>query len=117
MATNRETFDTATIAVNINVARDREERSFHVRLKIDNLNIEDVFDKRRSDRLLNLFRSRFWEAASDDLQLTFADSALNQGGRRPLQPSAKDGVVLQLGSRHNFSSSLIDLDRETEPLR
>ena len=116
VATNRETFDTATIAVNINVARDREERSFHVRLKIDNLNIEDVFDKRRSDRLLNLFRSRFWEAASD-LQLTFADSALNQGGRRPLQPSAKDGVVLQLGSSHNFSAALRALDAETAPLR
>ena len=31
---------------------------------------------------------------SQDLQLTFADSVLSLGGRRPLQPSLKDGVVV-----------------------
>ena len=66
---------------------------------------------------MELFKSRFWPDSSEDLHLSFADSALNVGGRRPLKPSIKDGVVIQLGSRHNFSESLFALDRETGPLR
>ena len=66
---------------------------------------------------MELFKSRFWPVSSEDLHLSFADSALNVGGRRPLKPSVKDGVVIQLGSRHNFSESLFGLDRETGPLR
>ena len=117
MATNRDTFETGYLILNINSHKAKESPNHHVRLKIDNLNIEDVFDKRRSDRLLDLFRSRFWLEAAEDLHLTLADSALNLGGRRPLKPSIKDGVIIQLGSSHNLSQSLLDLDRETEPLR
>ena len=64
-------------------------------------NFQDVFDQRRTDRLLNLFKSRFWPEASDDLHLTFADSALAVGGRRPLKPSVKDGVVVQVSDDDN----------------
>ncbi len=39
------------------------------------------------------------------------------GYRRPLVPSLKDGLVLLLASSANFSSDLVDLDRETSPLR
>ena len=66
---------------------------------------------------MDLFKLRFWPKSSEDLHLSFADSALNVGGRRPLKPSVKDGVVVQLGSSHNFSESLLALDRETGPLR
>ena len=117
MATNRDTFETGYLILSINSHKAKETPNHHVRLKIDNLNIEDVFDKRRSDRLLDLFRSRFWLEAAEDLHLTLADSALNLGGRRPLKPSIKDGVVIQLGSSHNLSQSLLELARETEPLR
>ena len=37
--------------------------------------------------------------------------------RRPLMPTERDGVVLQLGSHANFSKDLLLLDRETSPLR
>ena len=37
--------------------------------------------------------------------------------RRPLRPTERDGVVLKLGSNENFSTDLIELDRETTPLR
>ena len=34
-----------------------------------------------------------------------------------MRPTDKDGVVLQLGSFSNFSKDLLELDRETTPLR
>ena len=40
VATNRDTFETGTLLININVHKDGEGDTFHVRLKIDNLNIE-----------------------------------------------------------------------------
>ena len=116
LATNTETFDTSRLVVSLHT-QTRAENLYQVRLKIDNLNIEDVFDETRKGRLLSLFKTRFWTEATDDIHLSFAESALKVGGRRPLRPSSKDGVVVRLGSGHNFSSSLLDLDRETEPLR
>lgn len=117
VATDRDTFETGNLFVTVNVQRSHQHQNFGVRLKIDNLNLEDVFDKQRTDRILNLFRSRFWENAAEDLHLTFVDSAINLGGRRPLKPTNKDGVIIELGSHHKFSDSLISLDKETEPLR
>ena len=116
LATNTETFHTSKLVVSLHT-QTRADNRYQVKLKIDNLNIEDVFDETRKGRLLNLFKTRFWPEAADDLHLSFADSAIKVGGRRPLKPSSKDGVVVRLGSSHNFSSSLIDLDQETEPLR
>ena len=55
--------------------------------------------------------------AFEDIHLTFADSAVDLGGRRPLKPSHKDGVIIRLGSRSNFSEPLFALDSETQPLR
>ena len=52
-----------------------------------------------------------------DIHLTFADSAIELGGRRPLKPTHKDGVVVHLGSCSNFSEPLLALDSETQPLR
>ena len=117
LATNRDTFEASSFYLVIDTVDDDSNQDFHVRLKIDNLNIEDIFDKRRLDRLMELFKTKFWMTASEDLQLTFAESALNLGGRRPLKPSFKDGIVVQLSSSHNFSEALINLDAETEPLR
>lgn len=119
LATNRDTFETSLLYLTINIVKTTAYSGSvnHMKLKIDNLNIDDVFDKRRQDRLLDLFKTRFWTEAASDIHLTFADSALNLGGRRPLKPSIKDGVVIQLSSRVNFSRSLLDLDAETAPLR
>ena len=60
---------------------------------------------------------RFWLEAFEDIHLTFADSAIELGGRRPLKPSHKDGVVVLIGSQSNFSEPLVALDSETQPLR
>ena len=39
------------------------------------------------------------------------------GYRKPVVPSEKDGLVVYLGSQANFSQDLLELDRETTPLR
>jgi len=117
VATNRETFSTAVLTIKIKVIKKFSPSRNQVQMKIDNLNIEDIFDLHRRERLENLFKSRFWLESYVDLHLTYADSVLELGGRRPLKPSHKDGVILHLGSQANFSKSLIALDRETRPLR
>ncbi len=117
-----------------------KQAAFAVKLKIDNLNLEDIFDLHRLKNLMSLFKDRLWTESDQDLHLvrnlgsdvqlklcssgiylymcqTFVASALDVGYRRPLMPSPKDGVVLHLGSSANFSSDLLDLDRETSPLR
>ena len=116
LATDTQTFNTHRRLLSIHTTH-KVTNQFQVNIKIDNLNIEDVFDERRKGRLLDLFKTRFWPEAAEDIHLSFADSALRVGGRRPLKPSSKDGVVVRLGSSREFSSSLIALDQETEPLR
>ena len=117
LATDTETFNTHRRLLSVHTHQHRHINQYQVNIKIDNLNIEDVFDERRKGRLLDLFKTRFWTEAAKDVHLSFAESALKVGGRRPLKPSSKDGVVVRLGSSNNFSSSLLALDRETEPLR
>jgi hypothetical protein len=58
-----------------------------------------------------------WMESHRDLRLTLADSALAQGGRRPVRPTGKDGLVLQVGSSAAPGPRLLELDRETGPLR
>ena len=116
LATNTDTFVTSKLVVSLHT-QTRANNRYQVTLKIDNLNIEDIFDETRKGRLLSLFKTRFWPEAAGDIHLSFAESAIKVGGRRPLKPSSKDGVVVRLGSRYNFSSTLLDLDMETEPLR
>ena len=43
--------------------------------------------------------------------LTFAESAVLLGWRRPLEPSRQDGVVVRVGAAANFSAELLALDR------
>jgi len=117
VATNRHTFQTSQLLLNIHVENEGSLPRSEVQLKIDNLNIEDIFDKHRIQRLMGIFKQRFWLEAFEDIHLTFADSAIELGGRRPLKPSHKDGVVVLIGSQSNFSEPLVALDSETQPLR
>jgi len=117
VATNRHTFQTGQLVLNIHVENEPSQPKSEVQLKIDNLNIEDIFDKHRIQRLMGIFKQRFWLEAFEDIHLTFADSAIELGGRRPLKPTHKDGVVVHVGSQSNFSEPLLALDSETQPLR
>ena len=101
VATNRDTFETGLLKVVINVTSSIASpgaASFNVKLKIDNLNIEDIFDPHRLKNLKSLYTEQFWPESKSDLHLTFIASSLVVGYRRPLRPTEKDGVVLQLGT-------------------
>ena len=67
--------------------------------------------------LKGIFKHHLWKESSKDLHLTFIASSVDVGYRRPVIPTEKDGVVLQLGSNSNFSEELLELNRETSPLR
>lgn len=83
-------------------------------MKINNLIVEDILD--RKDEIVDLFRNVLWKN-TDDLYMTMIASPLDIGGRAPLNPKAKEGVVLRLSSRSDFSTDLLLLDRETEPVK
>jgi hypothetical protein len=125
VATDRATFRTALLTAAIHVTEGPGHVA-EVNLKINNLNIEDVFDDRRMERLKELFtndKTGLWPESRGSLHLAFADSVPELGGRRPLQPQLKDGVVVRCGaallplttpriaSSANFSELLRSLDR------
>jgi len=116
VVTDRHTFKTGLLAVDINV-EEAVNDNFEVNLKINNLNIEDIFDWQRMERLKKVFQNNLWQESHEDLRLTYADSVPQLGGRKPLNPNLKDGVVIRLASSSNFSLALEELDRETQPLR
>ena len=73
VSTNRETFETGLLKLIINITNKSDTSSaalYNVKLKIDNLNIEDIFDAHRLENLKNLFKNQFWPQSQDDLHLT-----------------------------------------------
>ncbi|XP_071446057.1 epsilon-sarcoglycan isoform X2 [Hetaerina americana] len=113
---DKETYETRRHVVHVNVIEKPDPSRFDVALKIDNLNVEDLFDSPRMDRLLDVFRKRLWRESVSDLHLTFLASAVYLGARRPLRPSEEEGVVLRVGSAHPFSVALLELQEEVRPL-
>ena len=66
--------------------------------------------------LKGIFKHHLWKNSSKDLHLTFIASSIDVGYRRPVIPSEKDGVVLQLGSNSNFSEELLELFEHMESM-
>ena len=56
VATNTDTFETGLLTMNLTVLANPVPANKYIRLKINNYNIEDIFD--RIDRLKNVFRER-----------------------------------------------------------
>ncbi|KAF6208759.1 hypothetical protein GE061_014498, partial [Apolygus lucorum] len=90
---------------------------YEIRLKIDNLNIEDLFDPHRLFNLLRIFTTILWPESADNLYMTFLVSAVKLGARLPLSPNDGEGVVVHLGSSSKFSETLEHLEQEVLPLR
>jgi Sarcoglycan alpha/epsilon. len=65
-------------------------------MKIDNLNVEDMFDSYRLNRLLDVFRRELWHESKNDLYVTFLASAVHLGARHPLRPNEGEGLVFEL---------------------
>lgn len=60
-------------------------------MKIDNLNVEDMFDVQTMDNLKDVLRKQLWKDSQDDLYLTFLASAVEMGARKPLNPEEGEG--------------------------
>lgn len=67
-----------------------EPAKYEIQMKIDNLNIDDLFDGQKLQMLMNVFKEVLWSDA-DDLYATFLDSAIKLGARLPLKPQEGEG--------------------------
>ncbi|XP_070154445.1 alpha-sarcoglycan isoform X3 [Polyergus mexicanus] len=112
---NKHTYETRHKVLDMNVLERENLTKYEVHLKIDNLNVEDMFDRNRTEKLLDIFRKKLWKGAAD-LYVTFLASAIELGARLPLKPSEGEGVIVRLGSTMPFSQELNELQEEVKPL-
>lgn len=87
-----------------------------VQMKIDNLNWVHLTDPGRVENLKNIFRIDLWPESKNDLHISFMESAIKMGGRVPVQPQQKEGIIVHLSSHTAFSKRLIELQEEVRPL-
>ncbi|XP_076165424.1 sarcoglycan alpha [Ptiloglossa arizonensis] len=87
---NKHTYETRYKVLDMNVSQKANLTKYEVHLKIDNLNVEDMFDRNRTEELLDIFRKKLWKNAPD-LYVTFLASAIELGARLPLKPSEGEG--------------------------
>ncbi|KDR16217.1 epsilon-sarcoglycan isoform X2 [Zootermopsis nevadensis] len=113
---NRDNYETRRRVVQINVQEKPDPAKYEVQMKVDNLNVEDMFDSYRLNRLLDIFRCELWRESEGDLYVTFLASAVHLGARHPLRPNEGEGVVLRIGSTAEFSTALVKLQDEVKPL-
>ncbi|KRT80087.1 hypothetical protein AMK59_8667 [Oryctes borbonicus] len=113
---NRKTYETKRHQLVIVVVEKLSPAKYEVQLKIDNLNVEDMFDVDRMDRLKDVFKKHLWNDSEEDLYMTYLASAVDLGARLPLNPKEGEGVVVRLGSKAQFSDELAKLQDEVRPL-
>lgn len=73
-------------------------------------------DPGRVENLKNIFKHDLWPESKSDLHLSFMESAIAMGGRRPLRSTQREGVIVYLASHAPFSDRLIELQEEVRPL-
>lgn len=96
VALNRKNYETRRITMPIHITEKLNPAKYEVQLKIDNLNVDDMFDVERMDRLMDVFRKRLWKDSQDDLYVTFLASAIQLGARLPLNPNEGEGYIYRL---------------------
>ncbi|XP_054744634.1 epsilon-sarcoglycan isoform X3 [Anastrepha obliqua] len=115
VALNKQNYETRTAKLSIFVAQKLPSLNI-IQMKIDNLNWVHLMDPGRVENLRNIFRKDLWPESENDLSVVFMESAVNMGGRLPLRPQQREGVVVHLGSSAQFSSRLKELQEEVRPL-
>ncbi|XP_031351991.1 epsilon-sarcoglycan isoform X1 [Photinus pyralis] len=113
---NRQNYETRHHILTIHINEKPYPAKSEVHLKIDNLNVEDMFDHERVERLKNVFRRSLWRESGKDMHMTFLASAVQLGARLPPNPDEGEGVVVRIGSRVHLSNELIKLQKEVKPL-
>lgn len=88
---NRKNYITRHETIVIHVTEKLNPARHEVHMKIDNLNVEDMFDVETMERLKDVFRKQLWKDSEDDLYLTFLVSAVKLGARKPLDPKEGEG--------------------------
>nr|CAH0110003.1 unnamed protein product [Daphnia galeata] len=116
VAFNLLTFETSAKEITINRVNKEEPAARQIKLKIHNLNLDDLMDKQKQMKLLDIFRKILWPTSTSDLHFVELYSALAFGGRRPARQQDGEGVFLTLGSNAEFSEVLRELEREVSPL-
>lgn len=91
VALNKHNYETRIERVNINIAEKLNRAKYQVHMKINNLNVDDMFDVARMDSLKDVFRKQLWLDSEDDIYLTFLSSAITLGARKPLNPNEGEG--------------------------
>lgn len=91
VALNRKTYETKYHVLPIHIIEKLNPAKSEVHLKIDNLNVEDMFDTERIKRLKDVFTDTLWKDSLPDLYVTFLASAVQLGARLPLNPSEGEG--------------------------
>lgn len=88
---NRKNYETKMYTLTIHINEKLNPARNEVQLKIDNVNVEDLFDVEKMDRLKDIFRKQLWKNSQDDLYLTFLASAVQMGARLPANPTEGEG--------------------------
>nr|CAG4640806.1 EOG090X04W0 [Eulimnadia texana] len=116
VAFSRQTYEVFHKTLNVEVNQKPETARRLIKLKIHNLNVEDLMDVAVRKRLLEVFQNSMWPESSDDLHFVDLVSALQVGDRKPVNPNEKEGVLVTLGSRAEFSEALRNVQREVSNL-
>ncbi|XP_033249962.1 epsilon-sarcoglycan isoform X1 [Drosophila miranda] len=119
IALNRQNFETRITDLAMSVCQKFPTPNV-VQMKIDNLNWVHLMDPGRVENLRNIFRKDLWPSSKEDLSVVFMESAVNMGGRLPLRPQQREGllsrVIVHVGSVAQFSPRLKELQEEVRPL-
>ncbi|XP_037927914.1 epsilon-sarcoglycan isoform X2 [Teleopsis dalmanni] len=115
VALNKANYETRTVVLSIFISQKFPAPNV-IQMKIDNLNWVHLMDPGRVENLRNIFRKDLWTESENDLSLVFMESAVNMGGRLPLRPQQREGVIVHLGSFAQFSKRLKELQEEVRPL-
>ncbi|XP_017047993.1 epsilon-sarcoglycan isoform X2 [Drosophila ficusphila] len=115
VALNRQNYETRHVVISMFVAYKFPTPNV-VQMKINNLNWVHLMDPGRVENLRNIFRNDLWQNSREDLSVVFMESAVNMGGRLPLRPQQREGVIVHVGSFAQFSPRLMELQEEVRPL-
>ncbi|XP_037920171.1 epsilon-sarcoglycan isoform X2 [Hermetia illucens] len=115
VALNKQSYETRRKTLTIIIANKVPAANL-VQMKIDNLDWVHLMDPGRVENLKNIFRKDLWPSSDLDLHLVFMESAVKMGGRVPLRPQQREGVIVHLGSNSPFSDRLKELQEEVRPL-
>ncbi|XP_064465741.1 epsilon-sarcoglycan-like [Ornithodoros turicata] len=115
-AINKYNYKTSLRVISLQVDKRPTEALFEVEMKFLNLNIEDLFEGEWLPNLEEIFREHLWKN-SPVVYVTKVASVVDVGGRVPVNPRDKEGVVVRVGGSANFSQELRTLELEANQLR